>query len=177
MANVLMIIAPEKFRDEELFYTKEELENIGHNVVIASRKASKITGMLGGTAEAKISTSDVKTKDYEAVVFVGGSGAAEYFSDKIVQKIAREMNNDKKIVAAICIAPTILANAGVLKGRKATCFQSEHENLEDNSVKYTGRNLEVDGNIITANGPESARIFGKKIAELLKKIITRNPDS
>jgi protease I len=167
MASVLMIIAPVKFRDEELFHTKEELERLGHKIIIASKKLGKCTGMLGGTAEATVSIDKVSEKDYDAVVFVGGSGAQVYFLDKSAQKIAKDLFNAGKIVAAICIAPTILANAGVLKGRRATCYPGEQDNLEDNDCRYTGKSVEFDDKIVTANGPASARLFGKKLAEML----------
>ena len=168
MANILMIIAPENFRDEELFHTKEELEKAGNKITIASKKLGKCNGTLGGTAEATISIDKVSEKDYDAVVYVGGAGAQVYFLDKSAQKIAKDFFNAGKIVAAICIAPAILANAGVLKGKRATCYPSEQEILEDNDCRYTGKSVEFDDKIVTANGPASARLFGKKLAEMLK---------
>ncbi len=163
MAKVLMIIAPQNFRDEELFHTQEELENAGHETIIASRTKGSCKGMLSGKADAELSIKEVDTDDYDAVVFVGGSGAKTYFNDKTAHKIASKMNDNKKLVCAICIAPSILANAGVLKDRKATSWPSEKNNIKE----YTGEDVTVDENIITANGPESARKFGKKIMSLL----------
>jgi protease I len=58
-------------------------------------------------------------------------------------------------------------NAGILNGKKATSFPSERDNI--NAVgTYTGNAVEVDGKIITGNGPQAAKEFGKKIAESLK---------
>ena len=71
------------------------------------------------------------------------------------------------MVAAICIAPSTLANAGLLEGKRVTSFASEKQNIESKGATYTGGMLEMDGKIITANGPQAARAFGKKIAELL----------
>ena len=73
-----------------------------------------------------------------------------------------------KIIAAICIAPVTLANAGILNGKKATVFPSGKNDLIRNGAKYTGDSVTVDGNIITANGPMAAEAFGKKIVEMLK---------
>ena len=167
MAKVLMVIANSNFRDEELFHTKEEIESRGHETVIASNSLSEATGSLGGKIKPSILVKDVSFGQYDAIVFVGGSGSALYFDNSSALNLAREFYNDGKITSAICIAPSILANAGILKGKKVTCYVSEKENLESKGAVYTGNDVEVDGKIITANGPNSAHEFGKKIAEML----------
>lgn len=170
MANVLMIIAPEQFRDEELFVTKEELEKAGHSIVIASTKAGFCSGSRGGYAEATLVLSDVRPENYDAVVVVGGGGSKIYFENEQVLSIVKEMNRMGRVVAAICLAPVMLANAGVLKGRKATVAGTEARTLEDKGAIYTGPGVMVDGNIVTGNGPKSSRVFGQKINELMKKV-------
>lgn len=165
--NVLMIIAPENFRDEELFDTKSVLEAAGAAVTIASKGVSEAKGALGGKASVDKDIEDVNVADYDAVVFVGGPGAAVYFDDETVLSIAKASAEQGKVTAAICIAPSILANAGVLDGRKATCFSSEKGNLEEKGADYTGDDVTVDGLIITANGPRAAKKFGQEIAKAL----------
>ncbi len=165
--KVLMVIAPGNFRDEELFHTQEELEKSGAKITIASKKIGGLKGVKGGTAQATLLLEDANPNDYDAVVYIGGGGASIYFGDAAALSLAKEMLAAGKVVAAICIAPSILANAGLLRGRNATCFPSEKENLEAKGAKYTGQSVTADGKIITADGPASAREFGKKIAELL----------
>lgn len=167
MRRVLMIIAPRNFRDEELFHTKEELEAAGNSVTIASTTTDTATGMLGGTAKPDITINDVNVDDYDAVVFVGGSGSSIYFNDPKAHEIARTANEKGKIIGAICIAPSTLANAGILNGKKVASWPSEESNLRSNGANYTGNPVEKDGNIITAYGPSSAREFGKEIAKSL----------
>jgi len=167
MGKVLMIIAPRNFRDEELFHTKEELESSGNSVTIASTTTDKATGMLGRTAKPDITINDVNVDDYDAVVFVGGTGSSIYFNNSKAHEIAITANKKRKLVGAICIAPSILANAGLLKGKKATSYPSEESNLRLKGADYTGNPVEKDGNIITADGPGSARKFGRMIANSL----------
>ena len=166
--NVLMVIAKNNFRDEELFHTKESLEAAGLKTTIASSEAGVCEGKLGGTVNAELSLAGVKVADYSGVVFVGGSGAAQYFDDPNALILAKKFSNSKKITAAICIAPSVLANAGLLTGKNATAFRSEQQNLEAKGATFTGEPVTVDGKIVTANGPKAAKSFGKKIAELLK---------
>jgi len=70
-------------------------------------------------------------------------------------------------VAAISAAPTILANAGALTGRRATAFLSEQEKLQQGGAIFTGAPLERDAYIITCSGPAMAVQFGIAIAEAL----------
>jgi SagB-type dehydrogenase family enzyme len=165
--KAVLIIAGSNFRDEELFETKRALESAKVQTVIASTRTGTITGMLGGRAQADILIGSVLVDDYDAIVFVGGSGAAQYFDDSTALNIARSAAGKSKLLAAICIAPTILANAGVLDGVTATSFPSEQSKLERAGALYTGAPLERDGLIITADGPSSAARFGKTIADAL----------
>ena len=75
-----------------------------------------------------------------------------------------------KLLGAICIAPVILARAGLLKGKKATVFIDGADELRENGAIYTGNQIEVDGKIITANGPEAARLFGEELVKQLQLI-------
>ena len=167
--KVLLIIAPENFRDEEYFYTKEELENKGIEVVTASLSRGMKKGMFGGEAIADISLDKIKIGEYGAVAFIGGSGAAIYINNPITDKIAKDTYKKGKIICAICIAPLILASSGILDRKRATVWESTDTMriFGEHNVEFTRTLVEVDGKIVTGNGPEAARAFGRKIAELL----------
>ncbi len=165
--KAVLIVAADNFRDEELFDTKRVLEAAGVETVIASSRIGIIRGMLGGTAEARIPLNQLRVDDYNAIIFVGGSGSAEYFNNPIALSIAREAAARRKVVAAICIAPTVLANAGVLTGVRATSALSEQARLAQAGAIYTGVPVERDRFIITASGPLAAATFGQAIADTL----------
>lgn len=165
--KALLIIAPQNFRDEEYFHTKEELEKAGMGTITASRSTETATGMMGGTARPDLGLKEVDVNDYDAVLFIGGNGSSIYFNNPVALDIARKADAAGKVVGAICIAPSILANAGLLKGKKVTSFPSEESNLRAKGADYTGDGLTVDGRIITADGPSSARDFGRAVARAL----------
>ena len=166
--KIVMIIASDKFRDEEFLKPRDILSQAGADITVASSKLGTLTGMLGGKAQATLDIKQVSAADYDAVIFVGGSGASEYFNDPTAHKIAQDAVAADKVLAAICIAPSTLANAGLLKGKRATCFASEKANLIARQAEYTGKPVEVDGRIITADGPTSATAFGKAILTALQ---------
>ena len=165
--KVVLVVAFKGFRDEELFDTQTELENAGVKTIVASTHVGNATGILGGIAEATMAIGQINVGEFGGIVFVGGVGAEAYFNDCKAQELVRKFNADGKVVAAICIAPGILANAGVLKGKKATAFPSEEGNLMEKGAIWTGQNVTVDGKIVTANGPKAAKEFGRKIAECM----------
>jgi protease I len=165
--TVLLIVAQHGFRDEEYFQPKTILEDAGYQVKTGSVKVGTARGKLGGTAKVDAALSEVKIDDYAAVVFVGGPGSADYFTDKTALKLATDAYQKGKVVGAICIAPGILARAGILKGKKATVFPSEAETLRRESADYSALPVVVDGKIVTANGPEAAEEFGKALVKIL----------
>ena len=167
MPRAVFIIASSDFRDEEYKEPKDIFEKAGAEVITASSKTGTIKGSLGLEAVAEISLSNIKVRDYDAVVFVGGSGAEEYFDDRTAHKIAADAVSRNKVLGAICIAPVILSRAGVLKNKKATCFPSFKAHLKSNGAILQDKPVVSDGNIITAEGPNAATKFGE---ELLKKI-------
>lgn len=162
-----MIIAPQNFRDEELMDPKKVLEGYGVQVLIASTSLSEAKGVKGATVKPDLLLDKVKVANYDGIVFVGGSGASIYFDHPKAHLIAKETFNVGKVLGAICIGPSTLANAGVLKGKKVTAFSSEKENLKAKGATFTDKPVEVDGNIITANGPAAARAFGEALAQAL----------
>ncbi len=170
MAKILMIIAPERFRDEELFIPKEEFENAGHTTVIASTIRGKCPGSRGGSATASLTLDEVVVDGFDAVVFIGGGGSKVYFNHAQTLRIAREMHAQGKVVAAICLAPVILANAGLLEGKRATVAGTEAKTIEDKGATYMGPGVTVDGNIVTGNAPKASRLFAQNINERLKAL-------
>lgn len=167
--RAVFIVAQNGFRDEELEVPRSILERAGVKVTIASSDLSLAKGMLGAVVKPDILVGDLEVSDYNAIVLVGGIGAKEYWNDPVVQEKVRETVRTDKVLAAICIAPVTLANAGVLEGKSATVWSSEGRQLKARGATYIGEPVVIDGNIITADGPQAADRFGKAILELLKK--------
>ena len=178
--RILFFIASGGFRDEELFESKRELESRGCECTVASTRRGVFAGALGGKAEAKLSleAGELRANDFVAIVFVGGPGVEEYKLDSnaAVLALAREFAAAGKIIAAICIAPRILAAAGVVEGKRVTAFPDDETiaALKQAGAVFTGRPRETDGKLVTADGPRSARVFGQAIAKVVFESVARN---
>jgi protease I len=171
--KILIIIAPKDFRDEEFLKPVNVFKDLNINLTIASRGVKKAVGMFGTEADVDKDLTDVKVDDFHAIVFVGGSGASEYFNDPNALLIAKEAFDKGKVISAICIAPVILGNANVLKGKEATVWSSLTDKkyvkkIKEKGAIYVNGDVVQDGKIITANGPSAAEKFAKKIIENLK---------
>jgi len=167
MPDVVLVIAQQVFRDEEYAEPKRVLEGRGAHVVTASVKQGPAIGKLGMRAEAELGIAEAADREWDAAVFIGGAGAAVFHDDPDAQRLAHETYDAGRIVGAICIAPSTLAHAGMLKGVRATAFSSQEDDLRAHGAVWTGEPVTVDGRIATANGPESAEQFGEVLAELL----------
>jgi len=170
--NILMIIAPKNFRDEEFLKPLNFFKDLNANVSVASKSVKKAVGMLGTEVNVDIDIEEVNVEDYDAIIFVGGTGAREYFNDPTALLIAKEGFDKGKLIGAICIAPVILANANLLKDKKATVWSSLTDKsfvdkIKEKGAIYVNEKVVQDGKIITANGPDAAKEFAEKIAKNL----------
>jgi protease I len=168
--QILMVIAPEQFRDEELFEPQAVFERAGAKVVIASSRTGVLRGSQGGTAVSTLLLSEVAVRDYDAVVVVGGSGAPSHlWGNETLHALLREAAAAGKILAAICLAGVVLARAGLLTGRPATVYVTRESLLEyqQAGVRATRDPIVIDDRIVTANGPHMAREFGEAIVTRL----------
>ncbi len=170
MKKIAMIIAFKEFRDEEYFQTKEVLESKGFKIKTFSNEKGTALGRFGGEVQINNTINDLNVAEFEAVVFVGGMGAVQFLDNETSYKIAKQTLEEGKVLAAICIAPTILAKAGVLKGKKCTVWSSNTDKsaikiIKENGGIYEEKSVVVSGNIITADSFEAAKLFGQSIAE------------
>ena len=170
--KVAMVVAYRDFRDEEYFIPKNVFTQAGIEVTTVSEHTGTAVGASGGEAEVDLSFDQLNVDNFDAIVFSGGPGAYKYADDPIVQKIAQQAVGKNKILAAICIAPTILAKAGVLEGKRATVWSNVLQKtpikiLKENGAIYQGKPVVQDGNIITANGPQAAKSFAETVIRVL----------
>ncbi|MCX7956444.1 MAG: DJ-1/PfpI family protein [Endomicrobia bacterium] len=165
--KIVMIIAKENFRDEEYLHPKEVFEKSNFIVDTFSSSKGTAVGMLGAKVQVDKTLEDLDIDNYDALVFVGGVGAKIYFEDKKVHQIVKDAYKKGKVVAAICIAPVILAKSSILESKNATVYPSEVETLKKLKANYTGKDVEADGKIVTASGPYAAKQFAEKIKQIL----------
>lgn len=166
MTQVLMLLAPTNFRDEEYYETREVLEK--HKIKIITTSTSQIVESKTGKHEEVDLLLNELEDLYDALILVGGSGSRAYYEDSDVHSLVKKYVAEGKLIAAICAAPGILAHAGLLQGKKATANPPDQPLLESKGAILVQEDVVVDGDIITASGPPASKAFGEAIAKKLK---------
>jgi protease I len=167
--SVLMVIAPEDFRDEEFKEPHDLFIKSGIKVTVASTDTGSVRGMLGMIVKPDITLDLVNPDSFDAVVVVGGTGCKVLWDDTTLHNIVQNFNDKKKTTAAICIAPVVLARAGILKDVKATVYPAVKDDICVCGANYTGSEVEKAGNIITGSGPKSAKDFAETILRAISE--------
>jgi protease I len=165
--KIMMIIPLKDFWDEELIKLKEIFEQNGLRVTVASSTIKEAEGIFGEKIKPDIILNEVKITLYDGIVFVGGEGAVQYWDDPHAHRLVKKALTEGKVLGAISIAPIILSNAKILTGKKATVWPTLGYRLKCSGAIYTGNPVEVDGNIVTADSPDSVEEFANAILSLI----------
>jgi len=172
--KILMILAAHGFRDEEYLEPRKIFEENGMKVFTCAKDVAVATGKLSEEVDIDVNLVDVKIKDYDAFIFVGGPGAYDYIDDEDINNLVTEINeDDSKVLGAICIAPMILYSAGILDGKTVTVWDEDKKQspvLIKNNVHYSEEDVTEDENIITGNGPKASIEFGEAIINKLEEL-------
>lgn len=167
-----VIILAEGFEEIEALSTIDVLRRAYIKCDICSLKVTKdncVTGSHGITVKADENLSQVKCEYYDCIVLPGGmKGTSNLKESPNVLALLNEFNENKKLIAAICAAPSVLAKAGIIKDKKITSYPGFEEELKDGI--YCKEIVIQDGNIITARGAAASLYFAYKIAENLTSL-------
>ncbi len=162
--RVLCLLAP-GFEEIETVTPIDLLRRAGAEVVLASVDGQELVmGRSQMALRAEVSLADVIGDDFDLLLLPGGPGVTELRKDRRPAELAAKYFHAGKLVAAICAAPTVLHDAGLLEGKKFTAHFSVHKELPE--AQADARVLE-DGSIITSRGAGTAVDFGLTLVRRL----------
>lgn len=170
MSRVIVLLA-EGFEEIEALTPVDYLRRTGVEVdMVALTEDLIVEGAHGIKVVANKQINEVLDYDnYNGVIIPGGlPGATNLRDDNRVIKLVEKFNEKKRLVAAICAGPIVLARAGIIKERCVTSYPGFQKDLADG--KYKQDIIVQDGNIITARGPAIAVYFAIRISEYLQGI-------
>ena len=166
MKKVAILAAP-GFEEIELMAPLDILRRLNMDVALAGVQSDKVVS----THEVTVSTDSMLDKLHaeklDALILPGGAGSWVLRDTPEVIHLVKKMHEAGKLVAAICAAPTILANLGFLDRRRAVCYPGMEE-LMGSAVVQKGAPVVADGHIITGEAAGSSFPFGLKLVEVLK---------
>lgn len=162
-----LILSADNFEDAELLVPYYRFIEEGFTVDVASMKRGTITGKHGYQVGVDLAFEEVDPDGYDLLLLPGGKAPAEIRRDQSALEIARSFFAHEKPVAAICHGPQILISAGVMEGKRATCYRAVTAELKDAGALYVDREVVVDGNLVTSRCPSDIPAF---MREVMKKI-------
>ena len=165
---MVAILLGKGFEEAEAVVPADLLRRAGVEVRLVGVGGRQITGSHGITITADLTLEELDRDQVELLMLPGGMGGVETLSGDVrAQALIQHCYNEGRWLAAICAAPTILANLGMLDRRRAVCYPGLEE-LMGSAVVQKGSTVVVDGHIVTGEGPGSAFPFGLKLVEILR---------
>lgn len=165
--KVLMLSA-DNFEDSELLVPYYRFLEEGFRVDVASMKKGKITGKHGYEVEVDKTLEESAPEDYDLLLLPGGKAPEAVRKQPAALEIAKSFFAGGKPVAAICHGPQTLISAGLLKGRRATCYRSVAAEMKEAGALYEDREVVVDGNLVTSREPSDLPAFMREVMKLLR---------
>ncbi|MES2692511.1 MAG: DJ-1 family glyoxalase III [Verrucomicrobiota bacterium] len=166
MPTVLVLLA-EGFEEIEAITPIDLLRRAGAEVTLASlAEGIHVTGRSGITLHADTSLEAVAGREFDCVFLPGGPGVKHLRADPRVRPLVLRQHAASKWLAAICAAPTVLHDAGLLANRRYTAHFSVANEL---TAILTEERVVVDGHLITSRGAGTALDFG---LELVRKLFS-----
>ena len=142
------------------------LRRAGVSVTLAGLTDGGLRGSRGVTIQPDATLAAVLQDSFDMIVLPGGQpGTNNLKADARVLKLVQDMYQQGRYVAAVCAAPSVLAAAGLLTGKQATCYPGSLDSFPDVQLKMTA--VVEDGKIITSRGPGTAMDFALVLAERL----------
>ena len=162
------ILAENMYQELELWYPLLRLREAGaETLVVGTGSADTYTSKLGYPAQVDVTADQISASEVDAVVIPGGYAPDLMRRYSAMVNLVTEAFEQGKIVAAICHAGWMLASAGILEGKQATCFFAIKDDLVNAGATYVDAEVVVDGNLITSRIPSDLPAFCRAIIQAL----------
>ena len=170
--RIVIVVSQSDFTDREYFEARAVFERAQAGVLVVSTDEGYATSHDGRRIQVDAAIRSLMTADFGALVLIGGMGVLDTLSNsELLRSALKAAVREHKVVAAICLAPVVLAKAGVLRNREATCFNATPviAELKRNGAIYSDQDVVNAGGVITANGPDAAAVFAAAVLEEMEK--------
>jgi 4-methyl-5(b-hydroxyethyl)-thiazole monophosphate biosynthesis len=166
-ATDVLVPLMDGFEEIEAVTIIDVLRRAELSVIVASTVAGPVRGSHGIVVQADAALAEVDVSRLRLVVLPGGMpGASHLAEDADVQRIVRAVAAKQGMTAAICAAPMALAAAGVVGGKRVTCYPGFESHMTGSHV--VDERVVVDGSVVTSRGPGTALEFALVLVGLLQ---------
>jgi protease I len=169
----VIILAEELYEEMELWYPAFRLEEEGAEVILAGTGARDYTGKHGYPVHVEVDVGHLSADDFDAVIIPGGYAPDQLRRYESVLSLVKHTFHRGGVVAAICHAAWVPISAGIVKGKRATCYYSIKDDLTNAGAEYVDAEVVRDGNLITSRQPSDLAAFCREIIAALARVPAR----
>jgi len=164
--KTIALLATNGFEDSELTKPLEAVRDAGATVVIVSEATGGIRGKNGTERAVDAVVEDVQADDYDGLLLPGGVANPDHLRmNPAAVSFVKAFFEQHKPVAAICHAPWMLIEAGVVKGRRLTSWPSLKTDLKNAGADWVDEEVVVDQGLVTSRKPDDLEAFCAKAIE------------
>ncbi len=164
----IALLVDQLYQELEVWYPYYRLKEAGAEVVTLGAEAGvTYPSKHGYPVVSDRSYQDVKAEDFDGIIVPGGYAPDFIRRHAAANKLVKDLDAQGKLVAAICHGPWVLCSAGVLKGRRATCFFAIKDDVINAGAKFEDAEVVVDGNLVTSRKPDDLPAFCRAAIQVL----------
>jgi protease I len=166
----IAILATHAFEQSELEVPRDRLKQWGARVDIVAPEPGEIRGWKekdwGGSVKVDVTLDQARAYEYDAIVLPGGQINPDLLriNEKALNFICA-FYDQSKVIAAVCHAPWLLIEAGIIRGRKATSYKSIKTDMINAGAKWEDSEVVTEQGIITSRQPSDLEAFSKRIMQ------------
>jgi protease I len=164
----IAVLIEDNYQVLEAWYPYLRLREEGIKTYFVGSRKNHFTSKEGYPAMSEIPIKELKVEGFEGVVIPGGYAPDIMRRDKDLVNFIKVMHEQGKLVAAICHAGWMLVSAGILRGKRVTCFYAIKDDLINAGAEFVDKEVVVDGNLITSRNPYDLPAFCREIIKFLK---------
>lgn len=165
----IAVLAEDYYEELELWYPLLRLREAGAEVVtVGTGSADTYTGKHGYPITVDMAVDEVQASDFHAIVVPGGYAPDRLRRYPTVTSLVREMFDQGKVVAFICHGAWVPISAGIVRGRKATCFSGIKDDVINGGATYLDQEVVEDGNLISSRVVDDLPAFCQAIIRALQ---------
>lgn len=166
----IAILVDNLYQEMEVWYPYFRFKEAGAEIVaVGARAGTTYTSKMGYPILCDVSYDEVKAQDYDGVVIPGGFAPDHIRRHERANQFVKEMDDQGKLVAAICHGLWVPCSAHILKGRRVTCFFAIKDDVIHAGGLYEDSEVVVDNNLVSSRKPEDLPAFCRSAIEVLSK--------
>lgn len=163
----VVVLAEDEYEVLELWYPALRLKEAGAEVTVAGPAKKNYKSKHGYPAASTAKVADLNPEDYDAVIVPGGYAPDKLRRHKEVVDFVKAMGDAGKVVAAICHGGWVPVSAGIVSGKRMTCYVAIKDDVQNAGAEYVDEPVVVDGNLISSRFPDDLPRFCQAIIAAL----------